>query len=274
MQENDTIQCYIVREDPRDIRLLSALHMKDDAFRFMVGIFLFFAFSEWVPNVVGVIFPRSYFDLVAADLDKKMVEQLPRLPFSVVVYALLFGGVLMLGRSLYLLKFLRNKETDFASILDGVRFFFKATLLHIVQSLIISMWTMLLIFPGVMAYYSYRQSFYLLAEDPRKGIFACMAESKIRMRGNRMSLFSLDIGYLFLILISLIPAVILQWARLVEFDTVMGIFAYACFRIPFYYAMGCLFLGQTVFYELLIARGFGNFRYKGETVFRNAGRVH
>ena len=37
--------------------------------------------------------------------------------------------------------------------------------------------------------------------------------------------------------------------------------------------MGNLFFGQAVFYELMVSKGFSNFIYKGEDVFRAGVRA-
>ena len=129
---------YIVREDLGEIRYLSIMHMKDDMMNYILGIVLFYVFMDLVPAVLGFFVPRSYFKVVAGDIDPKILAQLPDLAFSSFIYAMALGGDLMLGRSLYILRYLRNKQIDYPSILDGVRFFFSATLIYIIQMTVIS----------------------------------------------------------------------------------------------------------------------------------------
>ena len=129
---------YIVQEDLGEIRYLSIKHMKDTMIQYILGIILFYVFMDLVPDVLGFFVPRSYFKVVSEDINPKLLAELPDIAFSSFVYVVALGGVLMLGRSFYILRYLRNKQIDYPSILDGVRFFFSATLIYIIQMTTIS----------------------------------------------------------------------------------------------------------------------------------------
>ena len=60
------------------------------------------------------------------------------------------------------------------------------------QSLFIFLWSLLLIVPGIIAAIRYSQAFFILADDPSKGIRQCMDESKAMMNGNKMKYFCLS----------------------------------------------------------------------------------
>ena len=51
-------------------------------------------------------------------------------------------------------------------------------------------------FPGIIAYYRYSQAFYILAENPEKGIMDCINESKAMMYGHKMDKFVLDLSFI------------------------------------------------------------------------------
>lgn len=267
---------YIVREDLGEIRYLSIMHMKDDMMKYILGIVLFYVFMDLVPAVLGFFVPRSYFKVVAGDIDPKILAQLPDLAFSSFIYAMALGGVLMLGRSLYILRYLRNKQIDYPSILDGVRFFFSATLIYIIQMTVISVLTMFLVIPGIIAFYMFRQAFNVLAEDPSRSAMSCLAESRRLMAGNKMRLLQLDMTYIPFVIFGILPLVAFSFMGMPdmgEYTKLIAILITFILKLPMYHAMGSMFFGQTVFYELMVANGFRNFKYKGETVFRAGARA-
>lgn len=266
---------YIVREDLGEIRYLSIMHMKDDMMNYILGIVLFYVFMDLVPAVLGFFVPRS-FKVVAGDIDPKILAQLPDLAFSSFIYAIALGGALMLGRSLYILRYLRNKQIDYPSILDGVRFFFSATLIYIIQMTVISVLTMFLVIPGIIAFYMFRQAFNVLAEDPSRSAMSCLAESRRLMAGNKMRLLQLDMTYIPFVIFGILPLVAFSFMGMPDmgkYTKLIAILITFILKLPMYHAMGSMFFGQTVFYELMVANGFRNFKYKGETVFRAGARA-
>lgn len=267
---------YIVREDLGEIRYLSIMHMKDDMMNYILGIVLFYVFMDLVPAVLGFFVPRSYFKVVAGDIDPKILAQLPDLAFSSFIYVMALGGVLMLGRSLYILRYLRNKQIDYPSILDGVRFFFSATLIYIIQMTVISVLTMFLVIPGIIAFYMFRQAFNVLAEDPSRSAMSCLAESRRLMAGNKLRLLQLDMTYIPFVIFGILPLVAFSFMGMPDmgkYTKLIAILITFILKLPMYHAMGSMFFGQTVFYELMVANGFRNFKYKGETVFRAGARA-
>lgn len=267
---------YIVKEDLGEIRYLSIMHMKDDMMKYILGIVLFYVFMDLVPAVLGFFVPRSYFKVVAGDIDPKILAQLPDLAFSSFIYAMALGGVLMLGRSLYILRYLRNKQIDYPSILDGVRFFFSATLIYIIQMTVISVLTMFLVIPGIIAFYMFRQAFNVLAEDPSRSAMSCLAESRRLMAGNKLRLLQLDMTYIPFVIFGILPLVAFSFMGMPDmgkYTKLIAILITFILKLPMYHAMGSMFFGQTVFYELMVANGFRNFKYKGETVFRAGARA-
>ena len=174
------------------------------------------------------------------------------------------------------MRYLRNNQIDYPSILDGVRFFFSATLIYIIQMTAISILVMFLIVPGVIAFYMFRQAFNVLAENPSKSAMSCLAESRRLMAGNKFRLFQLDMTYIPFIIFSSLPLVLFSYMGMPEvgnYTKLVAIFITFILKLPIYHAMGNLFFGETVFYELMVAKGFSNFIYKGEAVFRAGARA-
>lgn len=124
------------------------------------------------------------------------------------LYMILISAPLALGLTMVFLNIFRQKDTGPMEIFYGFEFMFKAIGLRIVSTFFIIMWTFLLIVPGIMAAYRYRLAFYILADDPKKGIFQCINESKYLMGGNKSKMFCLDFSFIGWSLLCTIPVAI------------------------------------------------------------------
>lgn len=269
---------YIVNESPMQIKMLISKHIRNLYPQYILGILLIYIVSEWIPNFLGIIFPKSYLNTLAG-MSSEFAAQLAHaremqsvqdIPLVVMGWTILLSGVFILGRCLYLLFFLRNRKAEYATMFDGFRFYFKALALYIVRSIIIFAFALCFVFPGVMIFYSYRQAFYIMADDPTKGVMQCLRESKDMMNDNRMNLFRVDLSYLLLVMITYFAGIMFSNYAGADTTTAVGMITYYACMVPFYMACGNMFLGQATFYELLTSHGFKNFRFKGEDAFRES----
>lgn len=267
---------YIVNENPVQMKLLISKHIRNQYPQYIIGILLIYIISECIPNFLGIFFPKSYLNTLAglssqfaAQLEQiRDVQSVQDIPIIVVVCAVLFNGVFILGRCLYLLFFLRNRSVEYGTIFDGFRFYFKSLGLYVVREVIIVAFMFCFVFPGIWAFYNYRQAFYILADDPKKGVIQCLKESREQMTGNRMNLFRVDLSYFLLVMITYFAGVMFSGYANADTTTAVGMALYYVCMLPFYMACGNMFLGQVTFYELLTSHGFKNFRFKGEDAFR------
>lgn len=62
--------------------------------------------------------------------------------------------------------------------------------------MLILLWTLLFIIPGIVASYSYAMTGYILAEDPDLTASQAIQRSKEMMRGNRWRLFCLQLSFI------------------------------------------------------------------------------
>ena len=67
---------------------------------------------------------------------------------------------------------------------------------RLLTGLFIFLWTLLLVIPGVVAFYSYAMTGYILAEHPEMAAGEVIAASKEMMSGNRWRLFCLHISFI------------------------------------------------------------------------------
>ena len=96
----------------------------------------------------------------------------------VSIVCTLLGVVLNVGASLYHLGIRRGEEMPFVTLFDGFAFVGKIILLYVVQVIFISLWTLLLVIPGIVAAYRYRFAMLNLCENPEIGVMEALNMSK------------------------------------------------------------------------------------------------
>lgn len=108
----------------------------------------------------------------------------------------LLSPVIDVGYMSYCLKLTRGQTGGYRDILDGFLFFGKIIIIFLITRILVILWLLLLIIPGIIAAYRYRQAFYILLDAPEKGVLQCIRESKQLMAGNKLDLFLLDLSFL------------------------------------------------------------------------------
>jgi len=112
------------------------------------------------------------------------------------VILLLLQPILDAGFINFCMKTYRTQSTEFKDIFNGFLFFTKVLSIFLLTSLFIFLWSLLLLIPGIVAGYRYRQAYYILFDDPRKGAMQCINESKTLMNGKKLDLLIIDLSFL------------------------------------------------------------------------------
>ncbi len=105
------------------------------------------------------------------------------------------------GFVIFILNTVRSTNAAYGNLLDGFSIAGRVILLNIVEGILIFLWSLLLVVPGIIAAYRYRLALYILIDHPEKTVIQCIRESKEMMRGHKAELFRLDlsmIGWLLL----------------------------------------------------------------------------
>ena len=114
------------------------------------------------------------------------------LMFLILALRFLIG----IGFLSYCLKISRDENADIKSLFDAFSFFLKVIWLEILRLIFTLLWSVLLIVPGIVAYYSYRQAFYILLDQPELRALDCLRQSKRLMNGHKTELFMLDVSFI------------------------------------------------------------------------------
>lgn len=126
-----------------------------------------------------------------------VIEISENLTLTLNLISLIFGGVVSTGLSKFLLNFTTNREVPkFADLFSQFKIFFKALGLFILMGIAIILGTLFFIIPGIIVALMFSQAFYILAENPNKGIFECLEESSNLMHGYKWELFVLQLSFI------------------------------------------------------------------------------
>ena len=168
------------------------------------------------------------------------------------IYTLLVTGAMDLGLTLFFLAMFRRQIVSIGDVFLGFERFGKALGLFLFQALFIFLWSLLFLVPGIIAAIRYSQAFFILADDPTKGIRQCMDESKRMMRGNKAKYFCLSLSFIGWAILASIPAAVLgavsEALYLSEFITVILEVVGGLFLAP---VIAYIYSTEAGFYEIL-----------------------
>ena len=255
----------IVRETVPEIKILARTALKDCWLKVTVGFTLYYLLMTLVPGILSSIFPGINYPM---EIDGSTLNY--EFSYVNILYGALISGALVLGLAVFFLSFLRKRDINFSYVLSGFEYYFKAIGLFIVVSIFTALWSMLFLIPGIIAMYKYSMAFYILADNPEKGIMQCINESKEMMMGNKGKLFSLEISFIGWAILATIPAALyssafaqspalgLGSANMGMTNPVLTMVIMFLLLIPMYFVISYAYTARTLFYEIasghLVAR--------------------
>jgi len=140
--------------------------------------------------------------------------------------SLILTGPLSLGIIIYTLKFSRQQDYKLEQIFDGFKDFTRALVTYLLMALYVILWSLLLVFPGVMVALSYSMVFFVLADEPELSYSEALEKSKRMMYGYRWKYFFMNlvfVGFAILAILTLgigllwlIPFMYISYAKFYE----------------------------------------------------------
>ena len=120
--------------------------------------------------------------------------------------AVVFASCAQFGRCVILLKAARDEREGWMSgVFGGFRIPFGLFWQSLLTGLLVLLWSLLLIFPGIVAAFRYSQAFYVRSEHPDWGALRCLRESGRLTDGNKWRLFRFNLSYLGYVLVAVAP---------------------------------------------------------------------
>jgi uncharacterized membrane protein len=108
---------------------------------------------------------------------------------------LVLGGPLTLGYMGYFLKKSRGETVKIENLFDGFKQFGSSFILCLLLGIFITLWSCLLIIPGIVKSFSYSMAFYILKDNPNIGAIEAITQSRKMMVGYKGKLFCLYLSF-------------------------------------------------------------------------------
>lgn len=118
-----------------------------------------------------------------------------------LLVVLTIAGPLFLGWYRFFLKIARRESPELGRLFDGFKTFGRSFAAYALMGLYVSLWSLLLIVPGIVAALAYSQTFFILSDHPEVSAAEAIARSKRMMDGFKWKKFCLGfrfLGWIFL----------------------------------------------------------------------------
>ena len=132
----------------------------------------------------------------SSDLTTVIISGYTSIAITLVASTLLLIPLDM-GVKSYFLKLIRGKQPNIGDTFNGLRYDYgKNVLLGLMSTLIVGLWSLLFIIPGIIKAYSFAMSYYIKSDHPEYDWRDCLSESERMMKGNRWRLFCLQLSFI------------------------------------------------------------------------------
>ena len=109
---------------------------------------------------------------------------------------LLLTGPLTLGLIGYFLNKARKQNPKFGELFSGFNQFGSSLVLYLLEMVFLALWTCLLVIPGIVKYFSYSMSYFILRDNPEIGGLEAITRSRKMMNGYKGKLFGLYLSFI------------------------------------------------------------------------------
>ncbi|MDN4593872.1 DUF975 family protein [Polycladomyces subterraneus] len=174
-------------------------------------------------TILYILF-NSLFDFFAdapLDLDISLfLDSAPKTESSIVffpkhsaidwvslIWNVLTTGGLILGTSLIFLNICRNQPAHIRQLFyyfTSGKLLLRGIMWHVIQSIYLMLWSLLFIIPGIIKWFSYSMTPYILIDHPELSINEAITKSREIMNGHKMELFALQLSFIGWLLLSLL----------------------------------------------------------------------
>lgn len=168
------------------------------------GLLLIWSFACSVMLEVGLMVDPTYYGLT--------VESVPLTVLSL-------GGILLsialypinVGYNWMILKAVREQPVRLSDVFDPFRHRYgKHLLATILVMLFQVLWTLLLVVPGIMKYFSYAFTYFILRDEPELSVAEAITKSRAMMRGQKWNAFKLIFPF--------VPMYLVGWIFYIQLD--------------------------------------------------------
>lgn len=108
----------------------------------------------------------------------------------------LLSALFTFGIISFSLKISRNEEVTYKELFSKTHLWLFFILVTLLVGIFVSLWSILLIIPGIIATYAYRMVYFIKLDNPDIGVLEAISKSKEIMRGHKLDLFILQLSFI------------------------------------------------------------------------------
>ena len=109
---------------------------------------------------------------------------------------LIVGGAVTLGYAQFNLNLVDDRDPHFSDIFSHIHRLWEGFCMQFFQGMMVFLWSLLFVIPGIIASYRYSMTPYILAENTELSVMEAITESKKMMKGNKFRLFCLELSFI------------------------------------------------------------------------------
>ncbi|MDR2383528.1 MAG: DUF975 family protein [Prevotellaceae bacterium] len=118
------------------------------------------------------------------------------IPLVGIIFYLLVLPVLVYGMIIVFQKIFRGEQFKIGNLFDGFHNYGRVLGTMLLIQVYITLWSLLLVIPGIIKSYSYAMTPYLLRDNSSLSADELIRKSMKMMEGNKMKLFLLDLSFI------------------------------------------------------------------------------
>lgn len=99
------------------------------------------------------------------------------------------------GYAYFALRLSRGQTAGFQDFFQGFRLFARVLAVVVLRSIIVAIWSLVFVLPGLVAAYRYSMAVFAVLDDPELGPLEALAYSSRLTYGHKMELFLLDLRF-------------------------------------------------------------------------------
>lgn len=100
------------------------------------------------------------------------------------------------GYSYFVLRLSRGQTAAFRDFFQGFRLFARVLAVVVLRGILVAVWSLVFVLPGLVAAYRYSMAVFAVLDDPELGPLEALAYSSRLTYGHKMELFLLDLRFL------------------------------------------------------------------------------
>ncbi|MGA9175075.1 MAG: DUF975 family protein [Thermoactinomyces sp.] len=119
--------------------------------------------------------------------------------WSSLIWDVLTTGGLTLGTSLIFLNICRNQPAHIGQLFKyftNGELFTRGIMWYVLQSIYLILWSLLFFIPGIIKWYSYSMTPYILIDHPELPVNEAITKSREMMNGHKLELFALQFSFI------------------------------------------------------------------------------